>query len=92
MTEGPERVFRRGLVAVENGAIGVTGCEAGRSGILAVASLISGGVTRFGFCSGLTGIGAWRVVVLCAASCFAWACGFMLAARLSDARNDSVGG
>ena len=88
MAEGPERGFRRAPAAVENGAMGATGWEAGKSGILAVACLISGGVTMLGFCSGLTGSGVRRAAC-CAVSCFARLWGLTLAARLSAERNDS---
>ena len=42
----------------ENGTIGGTAWDPGKFGNLAVACLMSGGVTRLGFCSGLTGIAA----------------------------------
>jgi hypothetical protein len=40
----------------ENGTIGVTEWAPRKFGSLAVACLISGGVTMLGFCCGVTGI------------------------------------
>jgi hypothetical protein len=54
--EDPASAFGSGLAVAENGTIGVTVREFERFGMLAAACLMSGGVTRLGFCCGVTGI------------------------------------
>jgi hypothetical protein len=54
--EGPASAFGSGFEVAENGTIGVTVREFERFGTLAAACLMSGGVTRLGFCCGVTGI------------------------------------
>ena len=53
-------MFRRTPAVAEKGTIGVTAWDPRKSGGLAAASLMSGGVTRAGFCSGLTGLAGGR--------------------------------
>ena len=48
--------FRRMLAVAENGTMGATARPPGKFGSFAVACLMSGGVTKLGFCSGVTGI------------------------------------
>jgi hypothetical protein len=44
------------LAVAENGTMGATARPPGKFGSFAVACLMSGGVTKLGFCSGVTGI------------------------------------
>jgi len=87
-------VFRRGSEAAENGTIGATGmaaCDPTKFGvdILARACLMSGGVIKLGFRSGVTGIARGRIGGC--ALCVAWGRGRALA-LLSDALKDLGGG
>ncbi|HLM80376.1 MAG TPA: hypothetical protein VK302_07060 [Terriglobales bacterium] len=54
--DGPASAFRRVPAVAEKGTMGVTAWEPKKLGSLAVACLMSGGVTMLGFCCAVTGI------------------------------------
>src|ERR1019366_3902578 len=86
--DGPATAFRRRRPAVaENGTIGVTAWEPRKLGSLAVACLMSGGVTMPGFCSGVT-----RIAGSCASVCFTRDRARTLGALPAAAGKDFVGG
>lgn len=88
--DGPANAVRRGPALADKGIVGATGCGAGKFGSLAVACLMSGGVTRLGLCSGVTGIGVGCDG--CTAACFTRGRVRTLGALPSAARKDCFGG
>ena len=94
--DAPAHSLCRAPFVSENGTIGVTALDPKKFGSLAVAALMSGGVTRPGFCSGLTLIAVCRAASCAAARpeglLFNFECGLPPDARLSAAGNDVVGG